>query len=72
MDKIRSLVVFSTIAIILLLVITEQTNAYGEDHICIGRCTPTCTEECMSQDYSTGDCKRVGTYIACCCVKKKK
>ncbi|ESQ53244.1 hypothetical protein EUTSA_v10026706mg [Eutrema salsugineum] len=71
MDKIRSLVVISTIAIILLLVITEQANA--EDRWCGSRCTTTdaCNKECTSHPaYSSGECINVGTYKACCCVVK--
>ncbi|EOA18597.1 hypothetical protein CARUB_v10007169mg [Capsella rubella] len=76
MDKIKSLVVVSAITIILLLVITEQTSATGQDIFCNGPCTDPvkCEQLCKSQGYDTWLCQSFGkgTTKSCCCVPPKK
>ncbi|CAH2076048.1 unnamed protein product [Thlaspi arvense] len=72
MDKIRSLVVVSTIAIILFLVIAEQANAADADLFCFGPCPDDCKQFCISQGYSDGLCEDFRGKKDCCCTPSKK
>ncbi|XP_020874176.1 defensin-like protein 75 [Arabidopsis lyrata subsp. lyrata] len=74
MNKIKSLVVVTTITIILLLVITEQASAINQDLFCNGPCIDTvkCEQLCKPQGYSTWLCQSFGTKKFCCCVPTKK
>ncbi|KAF8045736.1 hypothetical protein N665_4492s0001 [Sinapis alba] len=70
MDKIRSLIVVSTITIILLLVIAEQATSFSFDNAdCYGRCTPNCEQTCKLYGYTGWFCQGK---VACCCTPKKK
>ncbi|KAF8049326.1 hypothetical protein N665_2239s0003 [Sinapis alba] len=73
MEKIKSLVVVSTITIILLLTITEQVNAIVvDDADCIEACSPNCEHTCKSKGYTGWFCGAFRVKSACCCTPKKK
>ncbi|CAA7020532.1 unnamed protein product [Microthlaspi erraticum] len=72
MAKISSSVVASTIAIILLLVITGQASLIGQDVFCVGPCTDNCEQQCASQGYTNGFCETFRGNRICCCAPPKK
>ncbi|XP_019089543.1 PREDICTED: defensin-like protein 75 [Camelina sativa] len=72
MAKNISLAVVGTIAIILLLVIAEQANAFTVDADCFGPCTNNCQQLCISKGYTDWTCGSFRTGTSCCCKPRKK
>ncbi|CAH8353438.1 unnamed protein product [Eruca vesicaria subsp. sativa] len=71
MKNIRSSVVVSIIAIILLLVVTEQVNAFTIVGDCFGPCTDACEQICKSKGYKDWFCGSFKDKTGCCCKPPK-
>ncbi|EOA19110.1 hypothetical protein CARUB_v10007778mg [Capsella rubella] len=72
MAKIKSLDVVGTIAIILLLLVAEQANAFTVDADCFGPCTPNCQQLCISKGYKDWTCASFRMGTSCCCKPRKQ
>ncbi|CAN8276114.1 unnamed protein product [Cochlearia groenlandica] len=72
MDKIRSSLAISTIAIILLLVIAEPISAFTVDADCYGPCTSNCEHKCKKMGYKDWTCASFRTGTSCCCKPHRK
>ncbi|KAL0891692.1 hypothetical protein Bca101_015675 [Brassica carinata] len=72
MNKIRSLFFVSTITVLMLLAITEQTNARDADLLCFGPCPADCKQFCLSKGYGDGLCEDFRGKKDCCCTPTKQ
>ncbi|KAF8093137.1 hypothetical protein N665_0389s0002 [Sinapis alba] len=72
MNKIRSLFFVSTITLLMLLAITEQTSAGDADLLCFGPCPADCKQICLSKGYGDGLCEDFRGKNDCCCTPTKK
>ncbi|KAF8050764.1 hypothetical protein N665_0701s0007 [Sinapis alba] len=72
MSNIRSSIVVSTIAIILLLVVTEQANAFTIIGDCFGPATDACEQICKSKGYKEAFFGSFRDKTGCCCRPPKK